>query len=406
VAVARPDRCLPPALTELSTPPRGDTIVLAAGKAASAMAQAVETQWADRRLTGLALTRYGHALPCRKIEAVEAAHPVPDAAGLAAAGRFLEIAARAGPDDLVLCLLSGGASALLIAPATGVTLADKQETTRALLAAGADIHEINTVRKHLSAIKGGRLAAAAAPAQMVTLAISDVAGDDPATIGSGPTVADPTSLADARAVVAKYRLALPGAVRAALADPANETLKPGAPEFANTEYRLIARPADSLAAAAGLAEKAGVATTILGDDLTGEARTLGRVHAALVHQLGQQKCEGPRLLLSGGEATVTLTGSGRGGPNTEYLLALTQALEGQAGVWALAADTDGADGSEDNAGAIVAPDTPARAAAAGLPPDAFLANNDAWSFFEALGDLVATGPTQTNVNDFRAILIA
>ena len=406
VAAARPDRCLPPALTDLPAPPQGQTIVIAVGKAAAAMARVLTTYWPDRPLTGLALTRYGHALPCRGIEVVEAAHPLPDKAGVAAAHRILEIASRAGPDDLVFCLMSGGASALLTAPAPGLTLADKQETTQALLAAGADIGEINTVRKHLSAIKGGRLAQAIAPARLITLAISDVVGDDPATIGSGPTVADPTTLADARTVIDEYGLSVPDSVPCALADPANESIKPGAPAFANTTYRIIARPLDSLKAAAEVATRSGIAVTILGDDLTGEARALGRIHADLACRLQDEGNDRPTLLLSGGEATVTLTGAGKGGPNTEYLLAMAQALSGRGDIWALAADTDGADGSEGNAGAVITPDTLTRAKAAGLLPAPLLVNNDAWSFFDVLGDLVVTGPTQTNVNDFRAILIA
>ncbi len=423
VAVARPERCLPAALAELEARPAaapggrpdGRTIVLGAGKAAAAMARTVEESWPDRKLEGLVVTRYGHAVPCRRIRVLEAAHPVPDRAGTAAASEILETAHAAGPGDLVLFLLSGGASALLSLPAPGVSLADKQAVTRALLAAGADIREINAVRKHLSAIKGGRLAAAAAPARLATLAISDVTGDDPATIGSGPTVADPTVLADARRVLRRFGIAPSRAVAAALEDPANETVKPGDPRLAGAPYRLIATPAQSLSAAARLAEAEGVDVDILGDDLTGEARDLGRAHAALVRERAALRVKGrpagrPLLLLSGGETTVTLTGRGpetrRGGPNGEYLLALAAALDGMPGVWALAADTDGADGSGDNAGARIGPDTLERARRRGLRPAAFLADNDAWAFFDALGDLVVTGPTQTNVNDFRAILIA
>jgi len=376
------------------------------GKPAAAMARVLTTLWSARPLTGMALTRYGHALPCPGIEVVEAAHPVPDKAGVAAAHRILEIGSCAEPDDLVLCLMSGGASALLTVPAPGLTLADTQETTRALLATGAGIAEINIVRKHLSAIKGGRLAQAVAPARLLTLALSDVVGDDPATIGSGPTVADPTTLANARTVIDEYGLSVPDSVARALADPANESIKPGAPAFANTTYQIIARPIDSLKAAARVAAKSGVAVTILGDDLTGEASALGRIHANLVCRLQDEGNDHPTLLLSGGEATVTLTGSGKGGPNTEYLLAMAQALNGRDDIWALAADTDGADGSEDNAGAVITPDTLTRAKTAGLLPAPLLANNNAWSFFDALGDLVVTGPTQTNVNDFRAIRIA
>ena len=414
IAVARPEHCLPAALAELGAGPETDTgagcgnrtIVLGAGKAAAAMARTVEETWPDRALEGLVVTRYGHAVPCRSIRVVEAAHPVPDRAGTEAAMQILALARAAGPDDRILFLLSGGASALLSLPAPGLSLADKQATTRALLAAGAEIHEINTVRKHLSAIKGGRLAAAAAPARLATLAISDVVGDDPATIGSGPTVPDPTSLADAREVLRRFGIAPPRAVAAALEDPANETLKPDDPRMATADYRLIATPAQSLAAAGRLAAAEGLAVEILGDDLTGEARNLGRAHAALVRDRIAGGTGGrPWLLLSGGETTVTVTGGGRGGPNTEYLLALAEGLGGLPGVWALAADTDGADGSEDNAGAVIGPDTLERARQRGLRPAAFLADNDAWTFFDALGDLVVTGPTHTNVNDFRAVLI-
>ena len=411
VAAARPERCLPPALAELARNPgfgpEGRMLVLGAGKAAAAMAQTVERAWPARDLEGLVVTRYGHAVPCRRIRVLEAAHPVPDRAGAEAAAQVLALARNAGTEDPVLFLLSGGASALLSLPAPGLTLAGKQAVTRALLAAGADIHEVNAVRKHLSAIKGGRLAAGAAPAHLTTLAISDVAGDDPATIGSGPTVADPTTLADARRVLEHYGIAPGPEVAAALAEPANETVKPGDPRLAGAHYRLIATPAQSLAAAARLAEAEGLAVEMLGDGLTGEARDLGRAHAALARErAANRQGDRPLLLLSGGETTVTLAGDGKGGPNTEYLLGLAGALDGMPGVWALAADTDGADGSEDNAGAIIGPDTLERAGRRGLRPAAFLADNDAWSFFDALDDLVVTGPTHTNVNDFRAILIA
>lgn len=358
-------------------------------------------------LEGLVVTRYGHAVPCDRIEVAEAAHPVPDQAGADAAARILDLAHQAGPDDLVLFLLSGGASALLSLPRPGLSLSHKQALTHALLAAGADIGEINTVRKHLSAVKGGRLAAAAAPARVLTLAISDVVGDDPAVIGSGPTVADPSTLADARSVLDRYDITPDAAIAVCLSDADAETLKPGAAALAGAHYRLVATPGDALATAAQLARETGIEVEMLGDDLADEARLLGTQHAALVLSLADERRPStPRLILSGGEATVTLHGAGKGGPNTEYLLALAQGLGGRQDVWALAADTDGADGSEDNAGAIIGPRTLARADALGLRPEDFLANNDAWSFFDALGDLVVTGPTQTNINDFRAILIS
>jgi hydroxypyruvate reductase len=392
VARADPARCVPPHLPES---PRGRTYVVAIGKAAAAMARAVEDHWRGR-LSGIAITRYGHGVACRTIEVVEAGHPLPDEAGLAAARRALAGAAALGPDDLLLALVSGGGSALLALPAPGVALADKQALTRTLLASGATIGEINCLRKHLSAVKGGRLAAAAAPARVVTLAISDVPGDDPATIASGPTVPDPTTLADARAIVARRGIDVAPAVARALADAANETPKPGPP----TDVRIVARPRDALEAAAGIARAHGFAPVVLGDDLEGETRRLGRAHARLAAR------PGPCALISGGETTVTLgPDHGRGGRNAEYLLALAVELAGRPGVHAIACDTDGIDGSEDNAGAIVGPDTLARAAAAGRDAAADLAAHDAYGFFAALGDLVVTGATCTNVNDFRAILV-
>jgi hydroxypyruvate reductase len=392
VARADPARCVPPHLPDL---PRGRTYVVAIGKAAAAMAKAAENHWRGP-LAGIAITRYGHAVACRSIEVVEAGHPLPDAAGVAAARRALAGAAALGPDDLLLALVSGGGSALLALPAPGVALADKQALTRTLLASGASIGEINCLRKHLSAVKGGRLAAASAPARVVTLAISDVPGDDPATIASGPTVPDPTTLADARAIVARYGIDVPSAVARALADPANETPKPGPP----TDVRIVARPRDALEAAAEVARAHGFAPVILGDDLEGEAQALGREHARLSAR------PGPCALISGGETTVTLgRAHGRGGRNSEYLLALAMALAGRRGVHAIACDTDGIDGSEDNAGAIVGPETLGRAGAAGHDARADLAAHDSHSFFAALGDLVVTGPTRTNVNDFRAILV-
>ena len=399
VSAAAPEICVPP---HLPPPPKGRTVVVGAGKGAAAMAAAVEQHWAGP-LSGLVVTRYGHGLPTKRIEVVEASHPVPDAAGSDAARRILQLVQGLGADDLLLCLISGGGSALLALPAPGLQLADKQAVTRALLRSGATIGEINCVRKHLSAIKGGRLGAAAAPARVVSLAISDVPGDDPATIASGPTVADPTSFADARTILAKYGICEPAAAIAHLTAARDETPKPGDPRLANSEFRIVATPQAALEAAAATAHQAGFAAEILGDALEGEARIVGAEHArlALAHAAG-----GRRLcILSGGETTVTVTGKGRGGRNAEYLFALAIGLDGAPGIHALAADTDGIDGSEDNAGAIIGPDSLARARALGLEAKARLADNDAYGFFAALGDLVVTGPTRTNVNDFRAILI-
>jgi hydroxypyruvate reductase len=399
VAAVAPALVVPRALPP---PPRGRTLAVGAGKAAAAMAMSVEEHWPGE-LSGLVVTRYNHGAPTRRIEVVEAAHPVPDPAGRAAAGRLLELAQGLGPDDLMLCLLSGGGSALLALPAPGLELAHKQAVTTALLRSGAAIGDINCVRKHLSAIKGGRLAAAAAPAEVHTLAISDVVGDDPATIASGPTVADPTTFADALYVLERYRIEAPAPVLGHLRAAAEETPKPGDERLARGRVQVIARPRDALAAAARVARTAGIEAVPLGDDLEGEARELGREHARLA--LAERR-QGPIVLLSGGEVTVTLAGTtGRGGPNAEYVLALAQALDGAPGVHALACDSDGIDGSEDNAGARIGPDTLARAAALGLDPVRALAGNDAYPFFEALGDLVTTGPTRTNVNDFRAILV-
>ena len=395
----------------LPRPPKGRTIVVGAGKAAGAMARAVEDNW-DGDLEGLVVTRYGHAVPCRRIEVVEAAHPVPDRAGLDATGRILQMVQGLGPDDLVLCLISGGGSALLSLPADGISLEEKQVVNKALLRSGAAIDEMNCLRKHLSAIKGGRLAAAAAPARVVSLLISDVPGDDPAVIASGPTVPDPTSFADALAILEKYRIDAPASVHRHLEAAAEETPKPGDRRLAHCETHLIARPQDSLEAAAAVAHEAGVTPVILGDSIEGEAREVAQVMAGIARQVARfgQPAEPPCVLLSGGETTVTLRGNGRGGRNAEFLLALTVALEstpgeGVEGIHAIACDTDGIDGSEDNAGALMGPQTLARAAAAGLDAKAMLADNDGYGFFSALGDLVVTGPTLTNVNDFRAILI-
>jgi len=398
-----PSVCLPP---HLPLKPKGRTIVVGAGKASAAMAKAVEENW-DGPLEGLVVTRYGHNAPCKHIEIVEASHPVPDAAGMEAAARILKRVQGLGPDDLVLSLISGGASALLALPAAGISLAEKQDINKALLKSGANITEMNCVRKHLSAIKGGRLAAAALPARMVTLTISDVPGDDPSVIGSGPTVADPTTQADALAILDKYKIEVPASVKAVLANPANETPKPGDACFANNDLRMIVTPQASLEAAAAIARKHGYEPMILANDIEGEARDVAMVHAAIARQAQRfgQPAKVPLALLSGGETTVTVRGKGRGGRNAEFLLALAVALDGHPGIHAIAGDTDGVDGTEDNAGAILTPDTLARAAARGLSAKAFLANNDGYSFFEGLGDLVITGPTLTNVNDFRAILI-
>ena len=397
VDAAQPALCVAP---HLPPPPRGRTLVIGAGKAGGAMARAVEDHWPGQ-LEGLVVTRYGHAVQTKKIEIVEAAHPVPDAAGGAAARRILEMAGALGEDDLALCLISGGGSALLSLPAPGLGLDDKQQVTVALLRSGATISEINCLRKHLSAIKGGRLAAACHPAPVVTLAISDVPGDDAAVIASGPTVADPTSFAEARAVLEKYAIDAPPNVTDHLRQAAEESPKPGDVRLEGAEFRLVATPAASLEAASRVAEKAGYRVRMLGDALEGEAGDMARTHAALAVE-----CAPGTVLLSGGEATVTVSGGGRGGPNAEYALALALALDGRPDIWAMACDTDGIDGTEDNAGALVAPDSLARAAALGEDGAARLADNDAYGFFRALGDLVMSGPTMTNVNDFRAILIA
>jgi len=405
VAVARamPDRCLPPFLPKV---PTGRTIVVGAGKAAATMAKAVEDHWSGD-LTGLVVTRYGHHAPCKRIEVVEAAHPVPDLAGREAAERILKMARGLTEEDLVLCLISGGGSALLSLPAPGLTLQDKQAINRALLKSGANIAEMNCVRKHLSAIKGGRLAAACHPAKVVTLTISDVPGDDPAVIASGPTVPDRTTFADARAILEKYRITEPVSAVEHLRAARDETPKPGDPRLAKIETHLIAAPQESLVAAAEVARAAGVTPVILGDSLEGESREVALVHAGIASQVARhgQPARPPCVLLSGGETTVTVRGKGRGGRNVEFLLALTVALNGHANIYALAGDTDGVDGTEDNAGALVSPDTLARAAKGGLDAKSYLADNDGYSFFSELGDLVVTGPTLTNVNDFRAILI-
>ena len=405
IDAASPATCVPP---HLPAPPAGRTVVVGAGKAAASMAQAVEAHWPDDKpLSGLVVTRYGHGAPTRRIEVVEASHPVPDAAGEQAAARILAMVQGLGPDDLVICLISGGGSALLAAPAPGITLEDKRAINRALLKSGAAIGEMNCVRKHLSAIKGGRLAVAAYPTPMLTLTISDVPGDDPSVIASGPTIGDATSSAQAAEILARYGIALPEAVAQHLSGAGSETPKPADPRLSHARQVMVATPRASLEAAAEVARAAGVTPLILGDALEGEAREVARVHAGIARSCAEagQPAQPPCVLLSGGETTVTVRGAGRGGRNAEFLLALGIALEGRAGISALAGDTDGIDGTEDNAGAVVGPDFLARAAAAGLNPNAYLANNDGYSLFEALGDLVITGPTLTNVNDFRAVLI-
>ena len=407
VNAAAPDLAVP---ANLPPPPRGRTVVVGAGKAAAAMARAVEARWpAEKPLTGLVVTRYGHGVgPLKRIEVVEASHPVPDAAGEKAAARILDRVRRLSADDLVLCLISGGGSALLSLPAPGVALEDKQAINSALLRSGAGIHEINAVRKHLSAIKAGRLAAAAAPAEVVSLIISDVPGDDPSVIASGPTTPDASTLADANVVLKRYGIEPPPAVAARLDDPTAETPKPGDAAFARTTTRIIATPQASLEAAAGIARQAGYEPLILGDSIEGEASEVGRVMSGIARQVVRhdEPAPAPCALISGGETTVTIRGHGSGGRNVEFLLSLAVHLDGLERVHAIACDTDGVDGAEEVAGAIIAPDTLARAAALGVNAKQRLADNDGHGFFATLGDQVITGPTLTNVNDFRAILIS
>jgi glycerate 2-kinase len=404
VAAADPAKIVP---ADLPAPPRGRTIVVGAGKASAAMARAFEQAWPGP-LSGLVVTRYGHAVPSERIEIVEAAHPVPDANGERAAMRMLDVVKDLTEDDLVVALISGGGSALLAAPAPGVTLADKQAINRALLASGASIDEMNCVRKHLSAIKGGRLGAAAYPARVETLLISDVPGDDPAVIASGPTLPDATTFAGARAILAKYGIAASSSVRSHLERAEDETPKPGDPRLVRTHAAMIATPAMSLRVAAEVARQAGIAPLVLGDAIEGESREVARVMAGIATQVRRfgEPAPAPCVLLSGGETTVTMRGDGRGGRNVEFLLALAIALHEQPAIWAIAADTDGVDGAEEIAGAVVTPDTLPHARRLGLSPADSLASNDAHSFFGALGDQVVTGPTLTNVNDFRAIVVA
>ena len=409
IASAQPSRCIPLHLPRPESLGHGRLIVIGAGKASAAMARAVETHWSGppQQLGGLVVTRYGYGVPCQHIEIVEAAHPVPDAAGLKAAERMLALVQGLTADDLVLCLISGGGSSLLPLPLPGLTLEHKQAVNRALLTSGATISEMNCVRRHLSAIKGGRLAAACHPARVLTLLISDVPGDNPMDIASGPTVADPTRCADALAIVRRHGIALPPAVLDVLASGQGESIKPDDPRIAGAQTRMIATPQMALDAAAAVAREAGVASYILGDALEGEARDVGKVLAGIALQVAErgQPVQAPCVLLSGGETTVTLRGHGRGGRNVEFLLSLGVTLNGHPRIHALAGDTDGVDGQEEIAGAVLTPDSMARAWGMGIKPQDSLANNDGHGFFQALGDAVITGPTLTNVNDFRAILI-
>ncbi len=403
IEAAQPAHCVSP---HLPPAPKGRLIVIGAGKASAEMARAVEEHWRGE-LSGVVVTRYGYAVPCRRIEIVEAAHPVPDEAGLKAAQRLLRLVSGLTADDLVLCLISGGGSALLPLPIDGLTLEHKQRLNRELLKSGASINEMNCVRRHLSAIKGGRLAAACHPARLLTLAISDVPGDDPINIASGPTVADPTTCDDALGIVRRYGIALPPEVREVLESGRGESVKPGDPRLARAEIRLIATPQMALVAAAKVAQRAGVPALLLGDSIEGEARDVGKVMAGIAKSVVQhgQPVKPPCVLLSGGETTVTVRGKGRGGRNVEFLLSLAVALGDVPGVWAIAGDTDGVDGAEEVAGATVTPDTIARAWSRGIRPADRLADNDGHGFFASLGDQVITGPTRTNVNDFRALLI-
>ncbi|WP_434027907.1 glycerate kinase type-2 family protein [[Pseudomonas] boreopolis] len=403
IAAAQPAHCIP---AYLPSPPKGRLVVIGAGKASAAMAQAVEAHW-DGPLDGLVVTRYGYEVPCERIEIVQAAHPVPDAAGMQAARRIKALVEGLGADDTVLCLISGGGSALLALPLDGITLEDKQRINQDLLKSGATIREMNCVRRHLSAIKGGRLAAACHPAKVVTLMISDIPGDHPEDIASGPTLGDPTTCADALAIVRRYGIALPPAALAALESGAGESVKPDDPRLRGHASHIVATPQRALEAAAEVARQAGVTPYLLSDSIEGESREVGKVLAALARQVQRhgQPMAAPCVLISGGETTVTVRGPGRGGRNVEFLLSLGIALDGLPGIHALAGDTDGVDGQEEIAGAYLSPDTLARAWELGLRPKQHLDANDGHGFFGALGDAVATGPTLTNVNDFRAILV-
>ena len=412
VAAADPLQVLAPALPDPASIRRvRRTLAVGAGKAAASMAMAVERHWpADAPLDGLVVTRYAHGLPCRRIEVIEAGHPVPDEAGERAAARILERATALGEEDLLVALVSGGGSSLLSLPVDSVPMDDLRAVTRSLLASGAPIQDMNVVRKHLSRIQGGRLAQRTR-ARVLALVISDVAGDDPSSIASGPCSPDPSTYADALEILARWRVATPASVREHLERGArglvDETPKPGDPLFERVQARMLATAHGSLEAAAAEFARAGIRPVVLGDTVTGEAREVAQVMAAIAREIVRydQPFERPVALISGGECTVTVRGRGRGGRCAEFLLALARELDGVPGAWAIAADTDGIDGSESNAGAIVAPDTMARASAAGLDARALLDDNDAWSFFDALGDLVTTGPTRTNVNDFRALVL-
>ncbi|WP_457092073.1 glycerate kinase type-2 family protein [Microvirga sp. P5_D2] len=403
IAAADPARCVPPNLPD---PPQGRTIVIGAGKAAASMARAVEQHWTGD-LSGFVVTRYGHAAPTSRIQVLEAAHPVPDMSGFEAAREIIGLVSDLTPDDLVLCLISGGGSALLALPIEGLTLEDKQEVNKALLRSGATIGEMNCVRRHLSAIKGGRLAAACHPAKVVTLLISDVPGDDPINIASGPTVPDPTTCADALEILDRYGIKPAPAVLEVLTSGRGETIKPGDERLAKVDIRMIATPQMALEAAARVSAQHGLASHILGDAIEGEARDVGKVMGGIALQTARrgQPFTPPCVLLSGGESTVTVRGQGRGGRNVEFLLSLAATLDGHPGIHALAGDTDGVDGLEEIAGAYLRPDSIARAGAKGIGVKGSLADNDGHGFFEALGDGIVTGPTLTNVNDFRAILI-
>jgi len=403
IAAAQPALCVPP---HLPKKPAGRLIVIGAGKASAAMAKAVEDNWKGE-LSGLVVTRYGYAVPCERIEIIESAHPVPDAASVTAAKRILRTVEGLTANDVVLCLISGGGSSLLVAPLEGLTLEDKQAVNHALLKSGATISEMNCVRRHLSAIKGGRLAAACHPAKVITLLISDVPGDRPMDIASGPTVPDPTTCADALAIITRYAVKLPRNVMDILESSRGESVKPGDPRLAKSEVHFVATPQMALEAAAVVARNAGMPVHILGDSLEGEARDVGKVIAGIALHVARhgQPFAPPCVLLSGGETTVTVRGSGRGGRNVEFLLSLAIALDGQPGIHALAGDTDGVDGIEEIAGACIGPDTLTRAWDIGIKPKDSLANNDGHGLFQALGDSVITGPTLTNVNDFRAVLI-